>query len=180
MPPHIPVPPTETESHPLPPRLVPHLEVEGVEDEGFSPNMHVGGMWGTLDVGIIAHSPAQVVHGQHRSLVHTLWPQVLVVCGHRGGGKYRQDSPKHGHPEHNQAGTHSPWPHTHTGKHSSSTSLSIPTPVPLWQTPRRAQHLPDPTCTCRDGVEAQGKGWRVPQLHGHIDIGQRGTQDDGR
>lgn len=72
-----------------------------------------------------------------------------------------------------------PQPHaTHT--HMGSTTLSIPTLLPLWQTPRRAQHVPDPACTCRDGVEAQGEGWRVPQLHGHIDVGQRGTQDDGR
>lgn len=71
--------------------------------------------------------------------------------------------------------------HTHMGKHSrQSMTLSIPILVSFWQTPRRAQHPPDPACTCRDGVEAQGKGWSVPQLHGHIDVGQRGTQDDGR
>lgn len=172
MPPHM---ESETENHPFPPQLAPYLEVEGIKDEGFSPHMHVGGMWGTLDVGVIAHSPAQVVHGQHRSLVHALRPQVLVVCGHRGGGMCRHGSPKHGHLRHNQAGIN-----THTGKHSSSTARSIPIPAPLWQTPRRAQHLSDPACTCRDGVEAQGEGWRVPELHRHIDVGQRGTQDDGR
>lgn len=47
--------------------------------------MHVGGMRGTLDVRVVAHTPAEVVHGQHGSLVHTLRSQVLVVCGQRGG-----------------------------------------------------------------------------------------------
>lgn len=119
MPPHM---ESETENHPLPPQLTPYLEVEGIKDEGFSPHMHVGGMWGTLDVGIIAHSPAQVVHGQHRSLVHALWPQVLVVCGHRGGGTCRHGSPKHGHLRHNQAGIP-----THT---RASTAAAQPAPFP--------------------------------------------------
>lgn len=45
--------------------------------------MHVGGVGGTLDVRVIAHTPAEVVHSQHGSLVHTLGTQVLVVCRHR-------------------------------------------------------------------------------------------------
>lgn len=79
-------------------------------------------------------------------------------------------APEQGQPRHNQAGVDSPWPDTDMGKHRDSMALPIFVLVPLWQShqPPRAQQPPWcqlPARTCRDGVEAQGEGWRVPQLH---------------
>lgn len=80
--------------------------------------MHVGRVGGTLDVRVVAHAPAEVVHGQHRPLVHALGAQVLVICGQRGGG-CRQGSlpPKKGDPQPPAGPRHSrmlrvPIPHT--------------------------------------------------------------------
>jgi len=122
-------------SHPSPPRLAPHLQVEGVKDEGFSPHVHVGGMRGTLDVRVVAHAPAEVVHGQHRSLVHALWPQVLVVCGQRGAGEGRQGSllpaqlpPNWGNPATTRQGSAAPG-QTQT---RASTEAARPSPFPSW------------------------------------------------
>lgn len=72
--------------------------------------MHVGRVGGTLDVRVVAHAPAEVVHGQHRPLVHALGAQVLVICSERGGGCRQGSLPpkKGGGLGHNQAGICSP------------------------------------------------------------------------
>lgn len=31
----------------------------------------------------------------------------------------------------------------------------------------------------RDGIESQGKRWRISKLNGNVDIGDRSTKDDG-
>lgn len=66
-------------------------------------------------------------------------------------------------------------PHTQAAEHPDVSLAKPPTPQ---EEPGR--HPRSPTPTCRDGVEAQGEGRRVPQLHRDVDVGQRGTQDDRR
>lgn len=80
-------------------------------------------------------------------------------------------APEQGQLRHNQAGVHSLWPDPEMGKHKGGTVVPILILVPLWQghRPLRRAQQP-PWCqlaarTCRDGVEAQGEGWSVPQLH---------------
>lgn len=31
----------------------------------------------------------------------------------------------------------------------------------------------------RDGIESQGKRWRISKLNGNVDIGDRSAKDDG-
>lgn len=156
VPPCVPMPPTwsckqaipPSESQPSPPQLAPHLQVEGVEDEGFSPHMHVGGMRGTLDVRVIAHAPAEVVHSQHRSLVHALWPQVLVVCRQRGGGECGQGSllpaqlpPNRGNPDTTRQESTAPG-QTQTW---ASTEIAWPSPFSSWCLSGRATSPQEPS-----------------------------------